>query len=602
MDFLQLSAGVLPANVTNRTVTWSIINGTGAASINAAGRITAIGNGTVTARASANDGSGISGSIVVTIFNQITSVTAITISGAGGANTITMDNGSLQMSASITPVTATDKSVTWSIVNGSGVAGINNSGLVTAFDNGTVTVHATANDGTGVVGSRVITISNQAGPVTSIIVTGSGGGNTITTDNGSLQLTAAVLPANATVKTVTWSIINGTGQASINSTGLLSAIDNGSVTARATANDGSGVYGTLVVQISNQIVPVNSIILIGESGASAIITDNGTLQLSAQVLPSNAVDKSVVWSIVDGTGQATINPTGLVTAVYNGTVTARAASKDGSGVYGALIITISNQIIPLTAISVTGSDGETTINTDNGSLQLNAIVLPANATDLTVRWSIVNITGNAFISTTGLVTATDNGTVRAIATANDGSGISGNLVITISNQIIPVAAITIVGADGETTITEEDASLQLNALISPANATNKSVLWSLVNITGQATIDSYGLVTATGNGLVIVKATANDGSGICGEMNIPISIELSEFMSLTVTRDEIKIHLNESYLSWKAGLFNLQGTMILSKAVDNAIFRIDISKIPSGIYILTLSKGENLRSAKIIKP
>jgi hypothetical protein len=42
--------------------------------------------------------------------------------------------------------------------------------------------------------------------------------------------------------------------------------------------------------------------------------------------------------------------------------------------------------------------------------------------------------------------------------------------------------------------------------------------------------------------------------------------------------------------------------MILTKTVDNAIFRIDISKIPSGIYILALSKGENLKSAKIIKP
>ena len=48
--------------------------------------------------------------------------------------------------------------------------------------------------------------------------------------------------------------------------------------------------------------------------------------------------------------------TGLVTAVSNGTVTARATANDGSGVYGQLTITISNQVIPVTGITVTGAD------------------------------------------------------------------------------------------------------------------------------------------------------------------------------------------------------------------------------------------------------
>ncbi len=90
-----------------------------------------------------------------------------------------------------------------------------------------------------------ITISNQVIPVTGITVTGAGGANTITSDNGTLQLTAAITPADATNKTVTWSIQNGTGQASISTSGLVTAIANGTVTARATANDGSGVFGTL---------------------------------------------------------------------------------------------------------------------------------------------------------------------------------------------------------------------------------------------------------------------------------------------------------------------------------------------------------------------
>ena len=60
-------------------------------------------------------------------------------------------------------------------------------------------------------------------PVTSISVTGASGSTTITTDNGTLQLTATVTPSDATNKTVTWSVVNGTGQATINSTGLVTA-------------------------------------------------------------------------------------------------------------------------------------------------------------------------------------------------------------------------------------------------------------------------------------------------------------------------------------------------------------------------------------------
>jgi hypothetical protein len=67
---------------------------------------------------------------------------------------------------------------------------------------------------------------------------------------------------NATTQTVTWSLVNGTGQATISATGLVTAVSDGTVTARATANDGTGVYGELTIAISNQdIIPVTGQII-----------------------------------------------------------------------------------------------------------------------------------------------------------------------------------------------------------------------------------------------------------------------------------------------------------------------------------------------------
>ena len=532
---LQLTATVAPTDATNKTVTWSVVNSTGQATINSTGLVTAVSNGTVTARATANDGSGVVGSLVITISGQVIPVTGITVTGAGGSSVIGTDNGQLQLTATVTPSDATNKTVTWSVVIGTGQATINSTGLVTAVANGTVTARATANDGSGVVGSLVITISGQIIPVMGITVTGSGGSSVIGTDNGQLQLTATIAPSNATNQTVTWSIINGTGQATINTTGLVTAVSSGTVTAVATANDGSGVTGTLVITITNQFIPVTSITVTGASGATTITTDNGTLQLTATVTPSDATNKAVTWSVVNGTGQATINSTGLVTAVSNGTVTAMATANDGSGVVGSLTITISGQVIPVTGIAVTGASGSTTITTDNGTLQLTATVLPADATNKTVTWSIVNGTGQATINSTGLVTAVTSGTVTAVATANDGSGVTGTLVITITNQFIPVTSVTVTGASGSTTIITDNGSLQLTAAVTPADATNKTVTWSIVNGTGQATINTTGLVTAVSNGTVTARATATDGSGVVGSLVITISGQVIPVTGITVT-------------------------------------------------------------------
>lgn len=88
-------------------------------------------------------------------------VTGISVTGAGNAETISTDDGTLQMSAEILPTNATDKTVAWSVTPGTGTGSIDSSGLLTAISDGTVTVTATANDGSLITGAKDIIISNQ---------------------------------------------------------------------------------------------------------------------------------------------------------------------------------------------------------------------------------------------------------------------------------------------------------------------------------------------------------------------------------------------------------------------------------------------------------
>lgn len=93
--------------------------------------------------------------------------------------------------------------------------------------------------------------------VHTINVQGQGGLSTITTLGGTLQMVATVLPINADDSSYTWSIVNGTGSANIDASGLLTAVTNGTVNVIATANDGSGTKGVTIITITNQTVGVN---------------------------------------------------------------------------------------------------------------------------------------------------------------------------------------------------------------------------------------------------------------------------------------------------------------------------------------------------------
>jgi len=180
--------------------------------------------------------------------------------------------------------------------------------------------------GFGEVEDYTINVQSSSPVVTSVAVATQGGAPaTITTNAGTLQMAATVLPATAP-QTVTWSIVPGTGTATISAAGLVTAQTNGTVWAKAVSTADVSKKDSLQITLSNQVVPVTSVAVVTQGGAPATITTNaGTLQMAATVLPA-AAPQTVTWSIVPGTGTATISAAGLVTAQTNGTVWAKAVS------------------------------------------------------------------------------------------------------------------------------------------------------------------------------------------------------------------------------------------------------------------------------------
>ena len=146
--------------------------------------------------------------------------------------------------------------------------------------------------------------------------------------NKPLTLTGTVNPANATNKTIIWSVANaGTTNAVINEN-ILTATATGKVTVLATIRNGKSNNTDYTVGIPVTIaafVPVTSITGVPPTGYIG-----RSLSLTGTVNPSNATNKTISWS-VDNAGTTNASITGnTLTASALGTVTVKATITNGA--------------------------------------------------------------------------------------------------------------------------------------------------------------------------------------------------------------------------------------------------------------------------------
>lgn len=168
-----------------------------------------------------------------------------------------------------------------------------------------------------------------------------GGDTTISGIGNTLQMTANILPSNATNQNVIWSVNNS--NATISQTGLLTSVAIGSVIVKATATDGSGVFGTKQIYLTmdtSTTIAVSSIYVDAIGGATTINGLGKTLQMTANILPTNATNQNLFWSV--NNTNASINQTGLLSTFATGSVIIKATATDGSSIFGTKEITITN--------------------------------------------------------------------------------------------------------------------------------------------------------------------------------------------------------------------------------------------------------------------
>lgn len=475
---IQLSAEVFPAYATNKQVTWALYTANGvevtaadAISINAKGKITAKATATVgatyTARATAK---GVAANSNVYDEYTITVIAATKISSVGFTQKSVMlnlpDDQSYDLAQIFTAKTADgDASVTnfkWSS-NNKAVATVNGNGVVRPYKAGKVTITALANDSSGKKATCTITIKQY---VTDIQISGASS----VAAGKSVAYKATIAPADATVKKVTWSVVDeATGQESTtvkinakNGKLTVPAAATGSYIVKATSADEKGISGSKKIVIKDGAIKsiafekaADKKVTIFRKKAVPETVTSTTVNVNIEGTTSGAdLDAYEVTSSNPGIATASASRSGGAIALTI-TATGRSAGKtnvtlastDGSNKKVTCAVTVNNPAtkVHISSNTKTMSGGDIDMIVIKGkSLQLKATLESEYGaiSNKGVKWSInapaqitINKSGKVSVSKNigdeYLYTSADHWIYTVTAEASDGSGAKGTYSIAV---------------------------------------------------------------------------------------------------------------------------------------------------------------------------
>jgi len=389
--------------LSGRAVSWSN-NGSSVATVSQSGVVTgvALGSAPITARSDTA-----SASVIVTV-RRVPVASVIVVPSSATiqvAATVTLTDTTKDASGNV----LANRPVTWSS-SAPTIASVSASGTVTGQAAGSATITGTSEGRTGTATITVIPI-----PVATVTISPS---NPSVVEHLTTSLAAITKDANGNIltgRTVTWSIGStsvATITAAINAdTGVVTGVSFGTTTVTATSETKVGTATLTVTQ-----APVATVVVAPQT-ASLIVGATQQFTDTTKDAPGFVLPRRITTWTSNKPGTATVDPTGLVTAVDSGTAIITATSE---GISGRATVTVS--LVPVAAVTVTSSRTNPMVGQ---TAQLTATPTDAGGNALpgrAVTWTSSDPTV-ATVDANGLVTVLNSGsvTINALIDGTTGS-------------------------------------------------------------------------------------------------------------------------------------------------------------------------------------
>ena len=300
----------------------------------------------------------------------------------------TMNAGeTMQLTATVLPDNAANKTVTWTSSDNS-VASVSNNGLVTALTAGTATITATTCDGTNLSAACNVTVTAQSssGDVYFDMPNTETTAGAVVTIPVNLQNDIAVKGFQFSIYAAEDFVVQGVSKAErlaegasasfVEREGFYAVVVVNTATNISVEEAGYGTVLNITVKVPDNAVGTYNISLrdiiimmadnsrlelsdvnatitvpgaptilcssIALDNTSATMNTGETMQLTATVLPDDAANKTVTWTSSDRS-VATVSSNGLVTALTAGTATITATTCDGSNLSATCNVTVTTE-------------------------------------------------------------------------------------------------------------------------------------------------------------------------------------------------------------------------------------------------------------------
>ena len=545
-----------PENTNQKELTWTSSNNDVLSISEKTGQILGLKSGTSTVKACAVSNTSLCKSVTITVTGSLVLPTGITIN-PDKLDMVIGDEADLV--ATVLPDNANNKTLTWSS-NSPNVAEVSQNGHVIAKGVGSATITVETINGI----KKTVTVNVSEIKVTEVIVDP----DELTMILGDqAKLSATVAPNDASIKDLSWSVIDGDA-VTVDSSGLVTAVNYGTATVKAESVTNPDAYGTAKITVS-KIIPTH--ISITEQNID--LHKGESKQLEVEFTPANITDQTITWSIEkisedDPDDILTVTNTGFITAssVNIGQVYVVATWTDGTTTLQdrALVTVVPTEVDYMYFNPSFLSVQEGTTAT------VDLEILPADADYKDFTLSLVNagmseeetmengpvaeIVDQTDVDANGTVTITIRGlkTGSAILTATH-SPSSEEMEDVTATLNIEVTTDDIIAENLSVDPTEKTIALGESftpvLTFEPANTTDKSITWTVTSTAEDGsssdvvTVSSSGEITGIKPGVALVDGI-NEASGLW--IRIRVTVTGSVISTILVEPQIVSVGIEET--------------------------------------------------------
>lgn len=413
-----------------------------------------------------------------------------------------------------------------------------------------------------------------------------------------------------------------------NSWGAISRVPNAYARNHAPASSrNTGKSNAVNANTSNSVIPAKSLTIRHMEKTLSISETQPALHLYTEILPGAATYKVVNWQVTSGQDLITVTSSGLVSYTgngTNGTATVKATTVDGSNISQTINIPVQGFSSEKAVTEVTLHTNLSMLTPNQLTTSISATVIPSDASDRALTWSVASGSDIVSVNQSGLVTALEKNGV-AVIRATASNGVYGEITVTASGfngeEIVFATAISVYATTSQSStspvdpiLTPSQRTLYVKADITPYNVTQKEFSLELLDgyesISSVTNMGTYYIVTVADkpkDDVIHFSASTTDGTNL----QQPFEIRISGFNTGTddavqnrltvypVPADDI-LFIDTEYDVANIRIIAADGKVVYTST--EKVTAINVRNLPSGIYLLQLTtdSGELLNRNIIV--